>query len=103
MILHIWMAMLKMIRILNMTMKMIMTNSNENEYFDRPIKENFNENEDDKYEYFDRSISPDSDHLWRKASHMWTVCVIKMILKVMEVDRLCYKNDLKTDGKYITD
>ena len=50
---------------MKMTMKMNMTNS-------------------------DRSISPDSNHLWRKASHMWTVCVIKMILKVMEVDRLCY-------------
>ena len=39
---------------------------------------------DDEYEDDDRSICPDSDHLWRKASHMWTVCVIKMILKVME-------------------
>ena len=35
---------------------------------------------DDKYEDDDRSICPDSDHLGRKASHMWTVCfIIKVI------------------------
>ena len=38
---------------------------------------------DDEYEDDDRSICPDSDHLWRKASHMWTVCLIIKLIEII--------------------